>query len=84
MPALRKLHYNGGGKIFPVAQMVENLPAMQETSVQSLGREDPWEKGMQTTPVFLPGKFHGQRNLAGYSPWGCEELDKTERLTLSV
>ena len=63
---------------------MKNLPAMQETSVQSLGREDPWEKGMQTTPVFLPGKFHGQRNLAGYSPWGCEELDKTERLTLSL
>ena len=32
--------------IFPVAQMVKNLPAMQETRVQSLGREDPLEKGM--------------------------------------
>ena len=29
------------------------------------------------TPVFLPGKFHGQRSLVGYSPWGCKELDMT-------
>ena len=32
---------------------------------------------MQPIPVFLPGKFHGQRSLAGYSPWGREELDMT-------
>jgi len=30
------------------------------------------------TPVFLPGEFHGQRSLEGYSPWGCKELDMTE------
>ena len=34
----------------------------------------------QPTPVLLPGKSHGQRSLVGYSPWGCEELDMTERL----
>ena len=34
--------------------------------------------------VFLPGKSHGQRRLAGYSPWGRKELDTTERLTLSL
>ena len=34
-----------------------------------------------TTPVFLPGEFHGQRILVGYSPWGRKELDMTERLT---
>ena len=50
---------------------------MQETWVQSLGWADPLEKEMATTPVFLPGKFHGQRSLAGYSPWGCKELDTT-------
>ena len=33
-----------------------------------------------TTPVFLPGKSHGQRSLASYSPWGCKELDTAERL----
>ena len=51
-----------------VAQMVKNLPAMQETQVQSLGCEDPLEKEWQPTPVFLPGEFHGQRSLEGYSP----------------
>ena len=49
-----------------MAHMVKNLPAMQETRVQSLGWEDPLEKGMATTLVFLPGKSHGQRTLAGY------------------
>ena len=33
---------------------------------------------MQYAPVFLPGKFHEQRNLAGYSPWGLKESDMTE------
>ena len=62
---------------FPVAQMVKNLPAMQETRVQSLGQEDPLEKGMATTPVFLPGEFPGQRSLQGYSPQGLKESDMT-------
>ena len=43
-----------------------------EDGVQSLGREDPLEKVMVTNPVFLRGKTHGQRSLAGYSPWGCK------------
>ena len=50
-------------------QLVKNMPAMQETQVRSLGQEDPPEKGKATTPVFLPGKFHGQRSLVGYSSW---------------
>ena len=53
--------------------MIKSPPAMQETWVQSLGWEDPLEKGWQPTPVFLPGKSHGQRNLVGYSPEGCKE-----------
>jgi len=48
--------------------MVENLPAMRETQVQSLGQEDPLEEEMAPTPVFLPGESHGQRSLVGYSP----------------
>ena len=40
----------------------------------------PWRKKWQPTPAFLPGKSHGQRNLVGYSPWGCKELDPTEQL----
>ena len=53
-----------------VAQLVKNLPAMQETRVHFLGREDPLKRRRQSTPVFLPEESHGQRSLAGYSPWG--------------
>ena len=41
----------------------------------------PWRREWQPTPVFVPGEFHGQRILAGYSPWGHKELDMPERLT---
>ena len=37
-----------------------------------------WRRAWQLTPVFLPGKSHGQRSLAGYSPWGHQESDTTE------
>ena len=43
-----------------------------------LSQKDPLEEEWQPTPVFLPGKSHGQRSLVGYSPWGCKELDITE------
>ena len=58
--------------------MVENLPTMQEMGVRSLGQEDALKEGMAPTLVFLPGESHGQMILAGYSPWGCKELDMTE------
>ena len=67
---------------FAVAQMVKNLPAVQENRVRSLGWEDPLEKGMQSTPVFLLGECHGQRSLAGCSPQDHKELATIERLTL--
>ena len=38
----------------------------------------PWRRKWQPTPVFWPGNFHGQRSLAGSSPWGLKELDMTE------
>ena len=44
----------------------------------------PWRRESLPTPVFWPGEFHGQRSLTGYSPWGCKELDTTERLSLSL
>ena len=50
------------------AQMVKNLPAMQEALVQSLGWEDLLEKGTATHPVSLPREFCGQWSLVGYSP----------------
>ena len=52
-----------------------HLP-MQETSVQSLGQEDPLRRKWQRTSVFLPGKSHGQRSLAGSSSCGCKESDR--------
>ena len=59
--------------------MVKNLPAMQETQVRSLGQEEPLEgRAWQPTPVVLPGESHGQRSLAGNSPWGHKKLDTTE------
>ena len=67
-----------------MAQRVKNLLAMQETRVQSLGQEDPLKKEWLPILVFLPGKFHGQRSLAGYSPWGHKESDSTEQLTPSL
>ena len=63
-----------------MAQTVKSLPAMQETEVPPLGWENPLEKDMATTPVFLPRKSHGWRSLAGYSPWDHKESDMTERL----
>ena len=56
---------------------------MQETQVQSLGWEDLKLK-WQPTPVFLREKPHGQRSLADYSPWGCNELDMAEWLGAHV
>ena len=38
----------------------------------------PWRRKLQPTPVFLPGESHGQRSLAGDSPWGSKESDMTE------
>ena len=52
-----------GMKGFPDGSAVKNLPAMQETRVQSLGQEDPLEKEMATTSVFLPGKSYGMDGL---------------------
>ena len=52
-----------------VAQMVKNL-----TAIGKIPRRRKW----QPTPEFLLGKFHGQRNPVGNSPWGSKELNKTE------
>ena len=54
----------------------------QEIWVWSLGQEISWRRKWQPTPVFLPGKSHGQNSLVGYSPWGCKELDTTEWLSM--
>ena len=53
--------------------MVKRLPTMQETQVQSLGREDVLGKEMVTHSSTLAWKSHGRRSLVGYSPWGRKE-----------
>ena len=65
---LFSLYFKG----FPGDSVVKNPHAKQEMQVQSLGQEDPWvrRRKWQATSVFLPGDSHGQRSLAGYSPWG--------------
>ena len=66
---LRKHEWSGpGGGLGSFSHRVKN-------SCSSL-----WRRKWQPTPVLLPGKFHGQRSLVGYSPWGHKELDMTERL----
>ena len=52
-----------------------------EPSSNSWVGKIPWRREWLPTPVFLPEKFHGQRNLAGCSPWDHKELDMTEQLT---
>ena len=76
-------------KIFPGGSDSKESPAVQDTQVWSLGWEDPWigipwRREWLPTPVLLPGGFHGQRSLVGYSSWGCKESDMTEWLTLSL
>ena len=69
--------------------MVKNLPA-SAGDARDVGLipgfdpwvgKIPWSRKWQPTPVFLPGKFHGQRSLVGCSPWGCKESYTTERLS---
>ena len=67
-----------------MTQMVKNLPAMQVTWVQSLGWEDPLEKGMATHPGILAWRIPGTEEPGGLQSRGGEESDMTERLTLSL
>ena len=57
--------------------VVKNAPTMQEMQVQSTGLKIPWRRTWQPTPIFLPGKSHGQRSLVGYSSWDYKESDTT-------
>ena len=60
--------------------MVKHLPAMRETGFDPWVGKISWRRTWQPTPVFLPGKSHGWRNLVDYGPWGAKESDTTERL----
>ena len=52
--------------------------------IRSLSQEDTWRRKWQFTPIFLPGKFHGQRSLAGYSLKVYKESDMTELLSVYI
>ena len=65
----------------PGGAAVKNPPANRTCRIHLWVGKIPWRRKWPSTPVFLPGKFHGQRSLAGYSPWGRKELDLTERLS---
>ena len=60
-----------------MAETVKNLPAMQETRVQSLGQEDPLEKKMATQSSILAWEIPWTEELVGCSPWGHKESDTT-------
>ena len=65
---------------FSGSSVWKNSPAKQETQFWSLVRKIPWRREWQPTPVFLPAKSHGWRNLEGCSPWCRWGLERTERL----
>ena len=65
--------------------MVKNLPdntgdRRDRREFNPYVRKIPWNRKRQPSPVFLPGKFQGQRSLEGYSSWGRKESDMTEGL----
>ena len=65
--------------------MVKNLPAVQETRVQYLGRENPLEKEMATHSSILAWRIPWtEEPVAGYSPWGCKGSDTSKQLTLGA
>ena len=61
-------------KSFPGGTVVKDMPDNRKRKIRKI----PWRRRWHPTPVFLPRKVHGQRNLTGYSPWGRKELDTTE------
>ena len=67
-----------------VAQLVKNLPTVQETRIQSLGWEDPLEKGMTTGSSILAWRIPWTEETGRLQFMGSEELDMTEQLTLSL
>ena len=68
----------GGGVLPRWLSGKKNLPAKQETQVQSLGPEDLLKEEVATHSSIIAWRIHGQRSLAGYKQWGHKELDTTE------
>ena len=76
-------HSFSGGSVVKKKKICLPMQVGDAGSVLGSGKI-PWSKKWQPTPVFLPGKFHGQRSLAGYSSWGCKESDTTEQLNKAL
>ena len=51
---------------------------VSDSRISRIGAKIPWRRTWKLTPIFWPGESHGQKSLAGYSPWGCKESDMTE------
>ena len=58
----------------PGGSVVKNYLQCERSGFDPWVRKIPWRRKWQPTPVFLPGKSHGQRSLVGYSPWGCKRV----------
>ena len=68
---------------FPGGAVIKNLLCQcRRHGLDSCVGKIPWRRKWQSSPVFLPGKSHGQRSLVGYSPYGCKELDMTEQMSV--
>ena len=67
---------------FPGSTVVKDLPT--SAGIPGSVGKIPWSRKWQTAPVFLPGKSHGQKRLAGCSSWDCKELDTTLLMTTRV
>ena len=82
---LNHCHMAGGGEAWVFQPLVKWLGCYSTLTLSYKSsrlwvRKIPWRRKWQPTPVFLLGKSHGWRSLMGYRPWGCKELDMTERL----
>ena len=80
------LHFPKHGlRVSLVKQILNNcnywIPLLRQFTLKQSIIHSPWRRAWQPIPVFLPGESHGQRSLMGYSPWGCQESDTTERLS---
>ena len=71
-----------------MAQKVKNMPTIQETcrkhGFNPWVEKMPWRRKWQSTPIFLPVKSHGKRRPVGCSPWGHEDSDTTEHMSVFI
>ena len=77
----KNLHTDVSISFIHSCQKLETTRMFFSRWIDNCGTPDNrWRRKWQPTPILFPGKSHGQRSLVGYSPWGREELDTTERL----